>query len=156
MHGARSRAFEEHDYRKEPHLSCCSIYLKRLRCKHSTRGSTLIFMRFWASCSPLHASQKNLSSPSKGSVALHAMEIASAHAVYHQQYRWILEPLLSVLLGRSQLPLCDEVLRLGRQSIIARHAHEVPAGRKWRPGGYLKFCRQAVREQFCSMSRLRS
>jgi len=54
------------------HRSSCSMYLKRLRCRHSTRGSVLIFMRHCASCRQRHELQKNLSSASSIAVELHA------------------------------------------------------------------------------------
>ena len=59
-------------WQPEACLSSCSMYLKRLRCRQSTRGSALICIHFCASCSPPHRSQKNLSSASSVSVALRA------------------------------------------------------------------------------------
>ena len=55
----------------QPHLSCCSTYLKRLRWQHRMRGHRLTRMHFWASCRPWQASQKNLSCASSVSFALH-------------------------------------------------------------------------------------
>ena len=63
--------FLQHCKQVGNHLSCCSMYLKRFRCRHSTCGSCLIFMRFCASCKHWHTSQKNLSSASNVSVELH-------------------------------------------------------------------------------------